>query len=447
LTAGRKRIYSDAGRWLAEIFENFGTRLKGEDEKLPLDQRASRLPDWRSGARGGFGSRAVAALAALTVATFCISTTENLPSGLLPQMSAGLGVSLFAAGQLVTAYALTVLLCTLPLTHVTRRIARRPLLIGLMALFTLANLGSALAPDYGLLLASRIVTALVHALFWAVVTVVAVGLFAPAVRGRVLAVVNGATSVALVAGVPAGTWIGQEAGWRAAFAALSGVGLLAFAAIIAFLPAGVRSEAPGVEAARPDRRRFFVILAAIVLMMTGVSAFFTYTVPFLTGVSGFSARAISPLLLLRGAAGVAAMAFAGRLTDRRPRLAAAAPVALLAAAFFGLYAVGTVLLVAAVGMALTGLALFAMITAVSTELLAAAPGSLYIASACGSSAFNVGIAAGSLAGGLILHASGIRAVPLCAALLAAAALVVLLADQLAPRKRHSSLRRSTILAR
>jgi MFS transporter, DHA1 family, inner membrane transport protein len=92
--------------------------------------------------------------------------------------------------------------------------------------------------------------------------------------------------------------------------------------------------------------------------------------------------------------------------------------------------VGTVPLVAAVGMALTGLALSAMITAVSTELLATAPGSLYIASAWGSSAFNVGIAVGSLAGGLILHASGIRAVPLAAALLAAAALAVLLAAEL-----------------
>ena len=396
---------------------------------MSLDQRASRLPGWPSGVRSGSGSRAVAAVAALTVATFCISTTENLPSGLLPQMSAGLGVSLFAVGQLVTAYALTVLLCTLPLTHVTRRIARRPLLIGLMALFTLANLGSALAPDYGLLLASRIATALVHALFWAVVTVVAAGLFAPAVRGRVLAVVNGATSFALVGGVPVGTWIGQEAGWRAAFAVLSGVGLLAFAAVVAFLPADARSEAPGVEAAKPDRRRFFVILAAIVLTMTGVSAFLTYTVPFLTGVSGFSARAISPLLLLRGAAGLAAMAVAGRLTDRRPRLAAAAPVALLAAAFFGLYGVGTVPLVAVGGMAMTGLALSAMITAVSTELLVVAPGSLYIASACGSSAFNLGIAAGSLAGGLILHASGIRAVPFAAAFLAAAALAVLLLFQ------------------
>jgi predicted MFS family arabinose efflux permease len=133
--------------------------------------------------------------------------------------------------------------------------------------------------------------------------------------------------------------------------------------------------------------------------------------------------------LLRGAAGLAAMAFAGRLTDRCPRLAAAAPVALLAAAFFGLYAVGTVPLVVAGGMAMTGLALSAMITAVSTELLLVAPGSLYIASACGSSAFNLGIAAGSLGGGLILHSSGIRAVPFAAAFLAAAALAVLLLFQ------------------
>lgn len=380
---------------------------------------------------GATDFRAVAALGALTVAVFCIGTTESLPSGLLPQISRGLGVSLFAAGQLVTAYALTVLLCTLPLTHLTRRLRRRHLLIGLMALFVLANLGSALAPDYGLLLAARVLTALVHSLFWPVTTVVAVGLFSPGVRGRVLAIVNGATSVALVAGVPAGTWLGQQAGWRAAFAALSGVGLLAFAAIVIFLPVGERSEAPGVTASRPDRRRFYVILAVIVLTMTGTVAFMTYTVPFLTGVSGFSAGAISPLLLLRGIAGAAAITFAGRLADRLPRLSVVAPVAVVAASFFALYALGTDQLVVVAGLILTGLAMFVMINSVSTEVMAVAPGSLYIAGALSSSAFNLGIAAGSLFGGLILRAAGVRAVPLAAALAAAAALAVLLIDQAA----------------
>lgn len=120
---------------------------------------------------------AIWALCALMAATFCVVTTEHLPAGLLPQISSGLGVSLSAAGQLVTGYALTVMLLTVPLTYATRRIPRRPLLLGLMTVFVLAGMGSAVAPNYALLLVSRAVTALVHAVFWAVVTVTAMGLF------------------------------------------------------------------------------------------------------------------------------------------------------------------------------------------------------------------------------------------------------------------------------
>jgi MFS family permease len=121
-------------------------KLDGRNWNLRLDHRVPRPPGLLSGSPGGSSPAAVAALGALTVATFCIGTSESLPGGLLPQISAGLGVSLFAVGQLVTGYALTVLACTIPLTYATRRIRRRPLLIGLMALFVLASLGSALAP-------------------------------------------------------------------------------------------------------------------------------------------------------------------------------------------------------------------------------------------------------------------------------------------------------------
>jgi DHA1 family inner membrane transport protein len=373
-------------------------------------------------------------------ATFCVSTTENLPAGLLPEISAGLDVSLSAAGQLVTGYALVVMLLTVPLTYATRRVPRRPLLLGLMALFVLAGLASALAPTFALLLASRAVTALVHAVFWAVVTVTATALFPVAVRGRVVAMVFGATSLATVLGVPAGSWVGQQAGWRAAFLALSAIGLVALVTVVLCLPSTASAEEAAAEQRVPDPARYVVLLITIVLTMTGLGAAFTYTVPFLLQVSGFSTEAISPLLLVRGAAGVAVLFLAGRLADRHPRPATVLPVALLAVSLLGMYVWGRVPLVAAVLMAVSGAALFAMITTLTSELLAVAPGDLYIASAVSNAVFNAGTAAGAAVGGMVLSGSGVRQVVLMGGLLVAAALVLLLVDQPARRVPRGSRR-------
>ena len=381
----------------------------------------------------------MAALGALWLGTFCVSTTENLPAGLLPQLSAGLHVSVIAVGQLVTGYALTVAILSVPLAYLARRVRRRPLLIGLMALFAVASLGSALAPDYGLLLASRVLTAAVHAVWWAVVTVAAAGLYSPAVRGRAMAVLNSATAVATVLGIPVGTWLGQQAGWRAAFVALSVLGLIALGLSIAYLPSAAGAEgaaAPDAHGARPDARRFVVLLVAVVLAMTGMVMAFTYTVPFLLQVSHFSDRAVSPLLLLRGAAGVASAVFAGGLVDRvGPRLAVPAAFVMLAVTYLGLFAVGTAQVLAAVFLALTGIAFFLMLTTLTVESLVVAPVNLYLASAAVSAAFNVGATLGALFGGLLLPAFGVRSTALAAALLAAAAATVLLAEQSTSRPR------------
>ncbi|MYV44463.1 MFS transporter [Streptomyces sp. SID2888] len=388
---------------------------------------------WLAGPGTEATPAAIAALGALMAATFCIVTTENLPAGLLPQISSGLGVSLSATGQLVTGYALTVTLLTVPLTYATRRIPRRPLLLGLMTLFVLAGLSSAAAPNFALLLASRAVTALVHAVFWAVVTVTATGLFPPSVRGRIVAMVYGAGSMATILGVPAGSWIGQQAGWRVAFVALSGIGLIALVTVVVFLPATAVTQTPVSHTTAPDTPRYTVLLVTIVLAMTGLSMAFTYTVPFLTDVSGFSMQAVSPLLLLRGVVGIASVAVAGHLADHHPKLATTVPVALLSVSLVGMYLVGTVPLLAAVLMAASGVALFTMITTLTSELLAVAPGNLYIASAGGNAVFNAGTAAGAVLGGLVLSDFGVRSVTLAGGLLAAAALAVLLADQLIGR--------------
>ena len=224
---------------------------------------------------------AVGALLALAVAAFAYVTTETLPIGLLLLITADLDVSPSTAGLLVTYYGLVVVAASIPLTHLTRRVPRRLLLSGVLAVFVLTSWVSAAASSYPMLLSARVVTALSQALFWSVVVPTAAGLFPPRVRGRVIAVVFGGSSLAAVLGLPVGTWLGQQAGWRTAFLALSGFGLAAMAT-------------------------------------TGAFAAYTYITPFLTEVSRFPAAATGPLLLVRGVAGIVGVAAGGALVDRNP---------------------------------------------------------------------------------------------------------------------------------
>ena len=153
---------------------------------------------------------------------------------------------------------------------------RRLLLSGLLAVFVVATWVSAAAASYRMLLGARVVTALSQALFWSVVVPTAAGLFPPRRRGRVVAVVLGGGSLAAVLGLPLGTWLGQQAGWRAAFLALSGIGLAAMVAIFAWLPAGAPGRGHAARGTAPDARRYLTLMAMTVLAATGTFAAFTY---------------------------------------------------------------------------------------------------------------------------------------------------------------------------
>jgi DHA1 family inner membrane transport protein len=206
--------------------------------------------------------RPVPALAALTAATFLYVTTEMLPVGLLAPIGADLGVSEARVGLLVTAYALVVVVASIPLTYLTRAVPRRVLLGTLLAGYVVSSLGSALAGSYGALMATRVVTALGQAVFWSVVVPIAAGLFPAEVRGRALAVLFGGVSVATVVGVPAGTWVGQHLGWRWSFAVLAAAGAVALVALAATLPPdGSRLVDPTGPGSQPDRRRFSALIA------------------------------------------------------------------------------------------------------------------------------------------------------------------------------------------
>ncbi|MGK4584746.1 MFS transporter [Kitasatospora sp. HPMI-4] len=392
--------------------------------------------------------RGPAVLAGLMLAAFTFNTTENLPIGLLKLISADLGVSLPAVGYLVTGYGLTVAVVSLPIAHVTRAMPRRHVLSGLLAALVLSSLLAAAVSCYWLLLAARLVTALAQALFWAVMGPVAVGLFPPAARGRVIGVLSVAGSLALVLGVPAGSWLGRRTTWQLPLVVLAGLGLLSLLTVALLLPTSRPEDGHAAHGAAPDTRRFAIVLATTALSVTGAFTGYTYLVAFLGAVSGFSDTAISALLLLSGVAGVIGVSATGPLLDRFPRGTLIAPVATQAAGMLGLYTAGGSKPVAVAALALVGGSLGPVFTATQNQVLRCAPGRTEIALAANSGAYNAGIAAGALLGALVLHGTSVRPTFLVGGLLTLAALAVLLVGgQPLPRRTAFTRSRTALRTR
>lgn len=185
-----------------------------------------------------------AVLLALMLAAFTFNTAENLPIGLLELISGSLRVSVSAVGLLVTGYGVTVALASLPLVHATRTVPRRHVLTRLLTALVLASVVAALATSYWLVLTARLLTALAQALFWAVMGPVAVGLFAPEIRGRVVGALSIAGSLALVLGVPAGTWLGRQSVWQVPVVVLAALGLVSLLTIPFCFRSRVRKKNP-----------------------------------------------------------------------------------------------------------------------------------------------------------------------------------------------------------
>jgi DHA1 family inner membrane transport protein len=369
---------------------------------------------------------AVGAVAALMAAAFVYVTTEALPIGLLPLLSADLHVSLSTAGLLVSVYGLAVAVTAIPLTRLAGGIPRRWLLAGLLAVFVVATGASAAAPSYQVLMAARVVTALSQAVFWSVAGVAAAGLFPPRVRGRATTVVVAGASLAPVLGVPAGVWIGQQAGWRVAFLAVGALALVALVAVVLLFPTLAPDESHSATGAAPDRRRFWSIVASTGLAVTGMFTAYTYITPFLTDVSGFRPAALSPLLLLYGAAGVLGVIVTATVVDRAPRAVTLGTVALLAVALLALYVLGPVPAAAIALVCLWGFAFPPLPASLGARVLEVAPGSTDTAFAIVTVAFNVGIGGGALVGGFLVAGAGVRGTALAGGLLVAAALAVVL---------------------
>jgi DHA1 family inner membrane transport protein len=373
--------------------------------------------------------RAVGALIGLAGGTFLYTTAEALPIGLLLPMAVDLAVTPAQIGMLVTAYGTVVMVASVPLTALVRKVPRRRLLSVLLAGFVGSTAITVFASSFTLMLVARMATAVTHALFWAVVVPAAAELFRPGLRGRVVAIVFSGGTVALALGVPAGTWLGEFAGWRASFLALAAVGAIVFVVVASLLPSTRPDEGHAARGETPDVRRFWLLVTVAILATAGAIAAYTYVALFVTEFSGFAAASVGAILFVRGIASVFGILAIGAVVDRRPWLALAATVALQSVALLGLYAFGHWRMVSVGLIALAGLAFAGFTASLGGLVLQVAPGRSDLAGATVSAAVNVGIAGGALIGGLALTRHGVNSTVLIGALLGIVALVLALGER------------------
>jgi DHA1 family inner membrane transport protein len=383
-------------------------------------------------------------LCMLAVAIFLNVTIEMIPTGLLPLMSADLGVSEALVGLLVTVFAFTVVVTSAPLVALTRRLPRHALVVGVLAVFAVSCLLTAVAPTYELVVASRVFGGLAHGVFWAVVGAYSSYLVPREQLGRAVAITLGGGSLAFVLGVPLGTALGQWLGWRAAFTALAALVAVGTLLVWRFLPRVdhlAATDAPDAGAKGGGRGQSVggvVLLCAITgVVMIGQYTFYTYVAPYFSREAGLGEAAVSPLLFAYGIAGAAGLAIVGAYLGRWPRVGLVVSLAATILAVSFLAALPRVPVVAVSAFALWGLALGGLPALLQTRLLHVAPARLRdTASAFFTTAFNIGIGGGALVGAIVLETLGLRAIPVVyLGILVLALAVVLVSDALRSRTR------------
>ncbi|XSG83043.1 MAG: MFS transporter [Methyloligella sp. ZOD6] len=380
------------------------------------------------------------ALYALAAGAFGIGVTEFVIMGLLLEVSRDLGVSVAAAGMLISGYALGVVIGAPVLTVFTASWNRKHVLLGLMGIFIIGNAACAVAPTYGLLMAARVLTALTHGTYFGVGSVFAASLVGKDRQASAIAIMFTGLTLANILGVPAGTWLGQQFGWRMTFWAVTVIGVLAFAILVLLVPSD-RSQAVQsswkADLKAVSRAPVLLGFLTTVLGFAGVFALFTYIAPLLTQVSGFADSAVSPILLVFGGGLVLGNLLGGRLADIRLKTALIASMAALGLVL-AIMTVGLQSQIAAVALTgLLGAAGFATVPPLQSWVLSKAVGAgESLASSLNIAAFNLGNALGAWAGGVVIsQGPGLKALPLAAAAFPALAIMVALTAFALERRR------------
>lgn len=377
-------------------------------------------------------------LLALAVGAFGIGTTEFAPMGLLPVIAEGVNVSIPTAGLLVSAYAIGVMIGAPVMTLTFSRFGKRTALMLLMGIFTIGNLLSALSPDYWTLLAARLVTSLNHGAFFGLGSIVAASVVPKEKQASAVATMFMGLTIANIGGVPAATWIGQQIGWRMAFAGTAGLGLVAIAALWLALPKGEAGTMPDVRRELRVLTRPAVLLAMATTVMGAGAMFtlYTYVAPTLTELTGASESFVTLALVLIGVGFTIGNGVGGKLADWSLDGATRIFLGALALVMLALPFVLSSHVGAAIGLVVWGAAAFAIVPPVQMRVMQAASEAPGLASSINVGAFNLGNALGAAVGGAVISLGlGYAAVPVAGGLLAAAGLGLVWLGRARPKLR------------
>lgn len=353
------------------------------------------------------------AVISLSLGVFALVTAEFLPASLLTAMAADLNISVGAAGQAVTATALVGAIAAPSIPLLTRNFDRKWVLLALTALLLLSNVLAATATSLTILLVARVVLGIALGGFWSMAAALAMRLVHESLFARAMSVVLTGVSIATVCAAPVGAWMGELWGWRSAFVAAGGVGVLAFVAQLVTLPALPPRDQASLRAlgdllTRPALR---IALLAVLLVISGHFAGFTYIRPVMEEVTRLPVQAISAILLGYGVGGFFGNFAGGWLSERSERYAIAAGGMLITLLAASLLVAGSSVTVTAVAITLWGFAFGAFPVGFQTWMVRAAPDQAEAAGGLLVAAFQIAIAVGAIGGGLLVDHVGALGAP------------------------------------
>lgn len=394
-------------------------------------------------------------LSVVAGAVFVSVTSELLPTGLLPQMAAGLEVSQSQIGLLVAVFATMVVVSAVALTGVTQRLPRKALIVVVLVVFAAANFMVAVATSFEVVVAARVLGGLAQGLFWAVVGAYPGHLLPKEQLARGVAITSAGGSAAFVLGVPLGTALGVVVGWRLAFAVLGVVVLVLTVLVWRYLPS-VEHRSPA-DAATTDHRAeppagrrawslrnpsvalIGVVFVTVLTLMAGHNTVYTYIVPLFTEVNGFPAEWVSGLLLVHGVAGVLGLILVATVWARHPRAGLIASVSVVVVAVSALGAIPREQTMAIAALVLWGAAMSAPPALLQTKLLdRVEPRFRDIGAAIMTTGFNLGIATGAALGSGVLELAGLGPLPFVAAAVIAVCFLLVVLGELRGRARSGS---------
>ena len=358
--------------------------------------------------------RSTLALLALAISAFAIGTTEFISVGLLPLIADDLNISVTTAGLTVTLYALGVTFGAPVLTSLTTRVSRKTLLLALMLVFIAGNSLAAAASGIGVLLTARVISALSHGLFMSIASTIAADLVPEDRRASAISMMFTGLTVATVTGVPLGTFLGQQLGWRAAFVAIVAIGIIALIFNLILVPSGLRkgTRTPLREQVKlVTSGRLLLAFAITALGYGGTFVVFTYLSPLLHEISGFQEKTVALILLVYGIAIAIGNVIGGKAANRKPMNAlfymfALQAIVLLIFTFTAPFKTAALITIFFMGllafMNVPGLQVFVVMLADRY-----APGARDVASAVNIAAFNAGIAIGAYLGGIVTDHMGL----------------------------------------